>query len=362
MTGTLARYFGLNFLGTLAAVLAGIFVLVVLIDYIEMVRRLSDTPNSSALVAAETSLYRVPQVVERYLPFCVLVATMFCYLGLSRRLELVVSRAAGMSAWQFTAPALVIAIVVGVIATAVYNPVAATLHERSKRLEEQISGSVRTGLQATASGFWVRQRSADSQSIVNARSSRAQGVRLSNVTAFVFDLDGQFRERVEAKSAELEAGHWRLDDARVYAPAAPPGERESYRLATNLTPAQVRESFSTPETVPFWQLPHFIDMAERAGLAASGYRLQYHKLLAQPFTFAAMVMLAAAFSLRFFRFGGVPKMILGGMIAGFSVYVLSKVSADMSRAELMSPIVAAWLPAVVGGMTGFVMLLYQEDG
>jgi len=37
-------------------------------------------------------------------------------------------------------------------------------------------------------------------------------------------------------------------------------------------PEPVRETFSTPETVPFWQLPYFIDMAERAGLTASGYR------------------------------------------------------------------------------------------
>ena len=65
--------------------------------------------------------------------------------------------------------------------------------------------------------------------------------------------------------------------------------------------------------MPFWQLPYFIDMAERAGLTASGYRLQYQKLLARPFMLAAMVLLAAAFSLRFFRMGGVQKMVLGGV-------------------------------------------------
>ena len=137
---------------------------------------------------------------------------------------------------------------------------------------------------------------------------------------------------------------------------------ESYLLTTNLTPEQVRESFSTPETVPFWQLPYYIDMAERAGLAAAGYRLQYQKLLARPFMLAAMVLLAAAFSLRFFRFGGVQKMVLGGVASGFLLYVMSKVTDDLSKAELMPPMVAAWLPAVVGGMTGFVALLYQEDG
>ena len=48
-------------------------------------------------------------------------------------------------------------------------------------------------------------------------------------------------------------------------------------------------------------------MAEHAGLTAAGYRLQFQKLLARPFLLAAMVFLAAAVSLRFFRFGGVQK-------------------------------------------------------
>ena len=361
MTGTLARYFGMRFLTTLVAVLAGVFALVILLDYVEMMRRLGDAPNASALKVAQTSLFRVPQITERVLPFCTLIGAMSCYLSLSRRLELVVSRAAGMSAWQFIAPAVFVALGVGILATTIYNPIAATLQEKSKRLEAEISGN-QAGLQATVNGFWITQRSDNGQSIVNALSSREQGVVLSNVTAFVFDQNHKFIERIEATSGTLRPGHWQLDDARIYAPGEPPREREQYRLATNLTPEQVRETFSTPETVPFWQIPDFIELAERAGLRATGYRLQYQKLLARPFMLAAMVLLAAAFSLRFVRFGGVQKMVLGGIASGFLLYVMSKLFDDLSNAELIPPIVAAWMPAAVGAMTGFVVLLYQEDG
>jgi lipopolysaccharide export system permease protein len=349
MIGTLHRYFGLRFLSTLMAVLIGVFALIILLDYVELMRRMSDVPNVSALTVAKTSLFRVPQIAERILPFCVLIGAMSCYLGLSRRLELVVSRAAGMSAWQFITPAMVIALGVGVMATTIYNPIAAVLQEKSKRLEAELSGSAQ-GLQVTVNGFWVTQRSDNGQSIINA------------LTAFVFDHNNRFIERVEANSAVLESGHWRINDARVYAPGKPPTEREFYLLATNLTPEQVRETFSTPESVPFWQLPYFIDMAERAGLAASGYRLQYQKLLARPFMLAAMVLLAAAFSLRFFRFGGVQKMVLGGVASGFLLYVVSKLTDDLSKSGLLMPAIAAWMPVVLGAMTGFVALLYQEDG
>jgi lipopolysaccharide export system permease protein len=208
----------------------------------------------------------------------------------------------------------------------------------------------------------VTQRSDSGYSIINAQASREQGVLLSRVSAFVYDQSNRFLERVEAGTAALEPGRWRLEDVRVYVPGAPVSERQSYQLATNLTPEQVRETFSTPETVPFWQLPYFIDMADRAGLAASGYRLQYQKLLARPFMLAAMVLLAAAFSLRFFRMGGVQKMVLGGVASGFMLYIMSKLMDDLSKAELLPPVVSAWMPAAIGAMTGFVVLLYQEDG
>jgi lipopolysaccharide export system permease protein len=363
IAGTLSRYFGLYFLRALIAVFLGVVMLVALIDYIELLRHSANEQNVSAWLVARTSLYRVPQLTERIMPFAVLIGAMACYLSLSRRNELVIARSAGVSAWQFIAPSLVVAVVFGVLATTVYNPVAAVLHERSKRLEVQIFGERgQSSLQSSGSGFWLRQKSSDGQSIIRALTSSEQGLRLAGVTAFTFDPNGNYRERIEAKTATLAAGYWRLQGARVYGGDDPPVERDSYELRTNLTSAQVRESFATPESVPFWDLPAYIDSAERAGLGAAGYRLQYQRLIARPFLLCAMVLLASAVSLRFFRFGGVQKMVMTGILSGFLLYVLSKVTEDLSKVELMPPIAAAWLPVLVGAFTGFVALLFQEDG
>src|SRR3974390_893074 len=362
IVGTLARYFGLRFLSAVLAVFAGIFVLVALIDYIELMRRAGDIQNVSAALVAKTSFYRVPQVVERILPFCVLIGAMSCYLNLSRRLELVVARSAGMSAWQFVTPALLVAFIFGMVATAVYNPISAILQERSKRFEAELFGQADNAPNRASGTSWVSQRTDEGQAIINAVSSRDQGINLSGVSVFTFDPEGHFKHRIEARSAVLDPGVWRLRDARVYEAGILPASQSQYELKTSLTPEQVRESFATPETVPFWELPTYIKIAEHAGLVAAGYRLQFYKLLAQPLLLTAMVLLAAAVSLRFFRFGGVQKMVLSGVAAGFLLYILSKVTEDLSKAELMSAVTAALLPVLVGGLTGFVVLLYQEDG
>jgi len=362
ITNTLGRYFAGRFVVSALGVFASIFVLLVLVDYIEMVRRTSGLASASAIVVAQTSLFRVPQLLEKMMPFCVLIGTMTCYLALSRRLELVVARAAGVSAWQFIAPALASALMLGLLATIGYNPMSANLREHSKRMEAELFGGAPGGGVQDAAGFWINQVNAEGQVIINAARSEQQGVRLTGLTLFRFDTNYQFKERIEAREATLEEGRWVFKSVRRYSLDAPPIEQERFELQTSLTPAQVRNSFSTPETVSFWQLPSYIRSSESSGFATAGYRLQYHKLIAQPFLLAAMVMLAASVSLRFFRFGGVQKMILSGVGAGFLLYVLSKVTEDLSKAELMHPIAAAWLPVFVGGLTGFLVLLYQEDG
>jgi|SRR5579883_1381505 len=363
VTNTLGRYFAGRFVVSAIGVFAAIFMLLVLVDYIEMVRKTSGLADVSAIAVAETSLFRVPQLLEKMMPFCVLIGAMTCYLALSRRLELVVARAAGVSAWQFIAPALVSAVILGVLATIAYNPMSASLRELSKRMEAELFGSVPGGGGVQdAAGFWINQVNSEGQAIINAARSEKQGVRLTGLTVFRFDNDYQFKERIEAQQATLEDGYWLFRSVHRYTLNEPPVDQDSLKLATSLTAAQVRNSFSTPETVSFWQLPGYIRSSESSGFATAGYRLQYHKLIAQPFLLAAMVMLAASVSLRFFRFGGVQKMVLSGVGAGFLLYVLSKVTEDLSKAELMHPIASAWLPVCVGGLTGFLALLYQEDG
>ena len=69
----MSRYIGLRFLGAVLLVFAGIFVLVALLDYIELMRRAADIAHVSAVLVAKTSFYRVPQVTERIMPFLSLI-------------------------------------------------------------------------------------------------------------------------------------------------------------------------------------------------------------------------------------------------------------------------------------------------
>lgn len=356
---TLGRYIALRFAKAIAVVFLTVFALIYMLDFVELIRRTSDVPGATNLLLARLALFRTPAVAEQVFPFAVLFGAMVSLLGLSRKLELVVARAAGISAWQFLSPPLLVAVVLGTAMVGAYNPISAILKERAAAVENRLFNQNRD---TVGGDIWIRQRSVDGQAIIRATTADFPAGEIGGVTVFSFTPSGAFHQRVEGSRARLDAGYWTISDARISAPGTEPERHETFLVASNLTREQLRQSFAAADTVPFWSLPAWIERTELAGLDSTRYRQHFNALLARPVLFAAMVLIAASVSLRFFRFGGVSRMVLSGVAAGFMLYVATKLAEDLGAAGILSTGVAAWSPAVVGGLLGALALLHQEDG
>lgn len=357
---TLGRYIAIRFTRSVLGVFAGVFVIVYAVDLVELLRKSGDSKEASGALIAVLALLRTPIVLEQILPFAVLFGAMACFLSLTRKLELIVARAAGISCWQFLTPPLLCVLAIGLFALTVYNPVAADLKQRANRIETKIFGSSTSD--PGAAGFWIRQRSVDGQAIIKANLASDNGRVLGQVTVFAFARDGAFSERIEASRAILKQGYFELHDVRVITSNDAPEHYDTYLFASNLSREQVTQSFGEPDTVSFWDLKAVIAQMLQAGLDPVRYRLYYDTLLARPLMLMAMVLIAASFSLRFARFGGVSKMVLSGISMGFVLYVATKFVGDLGGAGLLSTGVAAWSPPVFGFMVGSFILLKQEDG
>ena len=122
------------------------------------------------------------------------------------------------------------------------------------------------------------------------------------------------------------------------------------------------ESLASPEAIAFWRLPKAIQLTEQAGFSASGYRLRFHQLLATPLLFAAMAVLAAAFSLRLTRLGGLAGLAGAGVALGFVLFFFNQFAGALAKADIIPLFAAAWAPAVVAALAGLTLLCYTEDG
>jgi lipopolysaccharide export system permease protein len=357
---TLTRYLSARFLQTIGAVFLMIFSMIYVVDFVELLRRTGDIPEVSPGFIAYLSLLRVPSVAEQIMPFCVLFGTMATFLSLTQTLELLVARAVGVSVWGFLVPPVAIAATAGIASVVLFNPLSATMKHRADAIETQLFG--RNGKQNGDASLWIRQQGIDGEAFIKAGAASADGTKLTSAIAYVYDRAGTFEQRIAAPTAKLWPGVWQFDNARLMSPGEEPFAAGTYLLAASISPSEIIEGAIAPDSVPFWELPSLHAAAETAGLDGIGYRLQFHALLARPLLFVAMVLIAAAFSLRFFRFGGIQKMILGGVGAGFVLYVATKFIGDLGGSGLLNPLVAGWSPAIVASLLGAFALLNQEDG
>jgi lipopolysaccharide export system permease protein len=257
-----------------------------------------------------------------------------------------------------------VAFLVGIAFVALYNPLAAITRGEAERLYAKVfgKGEGESLLKATNSGAWLRQDGVDGPTVIHALQSANQGLELTGVTAFQYDRDQHLTERINAKKAWLKDGRWELEEARVSAPGQEPALYHRYLLSTYLTSTQVRDALGTEFSISFWNLPHFIDIAQRAGLPATQYRVQYQLLLSRPLLLVTMVLIAATCALRGFRFGNVQLHAIGGLTAGFAFFIFAQISRDFAMAGLTSAAAAAWVPVVVAASLAATVLLYKEDG
>ncbi|MGB3021123.1 MAG: LptF/LptG family permease, partial [Methyloceanibacter sp.] len=269
---------------------------------------------------------------------------------------------AGVSVWQFMLPALVVAFLLGIAFVLIYNPVAAAARAEAERLYAGAFDKEESLLKTKNAGAWLREDGADGPSVIHALRVSNQGLELTGVTVFQYAADQTPTERIEARRALLKDGRWELEDAWVSAVGSEPILYKHYLLSTYLTPTQVRDSLGTEFSISFWDLPNFIEIAERAGLPATQYRVQYQLLLSRPFLLMTMVLIAATCSLRAFRFGNVQLNAIGGIAAGFAFFVLAEVSRNFAMAGLTSAMAAAWVPVIVAASIALTVLLYKEDG
>lgn len=358
----LALYIARQFLIGLGGALLLLCLLAFAIDFVELSRRTAGHEDVGTSLALTLAALRVPFLLQKAVPFAVLFGAMACYTRLTHTHELVVARAAGVSAWQFLMPAVALAALVGAFVIALVNPLSSVLVSRFERLEADLLTGQTSLMSVSSSGLWLREGDANGQNVIHAQRVADQGIELNEVIFFFYENTDRFVRRIDAASAVLGDGVWRLERVVVSAPDEPSLVLAELDLPTGLTAARIQESFAAPETMSFWDIPSFVRTLEAAGFSGLRYRLYWHAILSGPVLLVAMVLVGTMFSLRLSRIGGTGLLLLGGLITGFMLYFLTDVSRAVGLSGGLPPALAAWAPALVAMLAGLALVVYVEEG
>src|SRR5262249_24280476 len=285
---TLYRYLALQFLLGVIVVYAAFLVLAFSIDIVDLLNRTAGHDVSSSVIIGMAVL-QLPDLGQKMMPFAILLGGVFTFVRLSRSPELVAARAAGIFAWDFMLPPLAVAVLTGVVAVTMFTPLSARMFAQFAGLEARYVKGEASQLSVSQNGLWLRQGDENQQSVIHSLRVADQGQHLEDVIVFLYGANDHFTGRIDAKSGQLQDQAWLLRDAWISdANGGRPVHHESYSLSTTLTREQIQESFASPDTLSYWDLPAFIRAAQAAGFSAIRYQLYLYTLYALPALFAAM--------------------------------------------------------------------------
>lgn len=359
--GTLNRYFGRQYLLWFLIFLTSLSGIIFLFEVAELLRRAAERPDTSFMVIVRMGIYKLPDTIEKVLPFVVLFSGMFTFWRLTRSQELIIARSAGVSAWQFLFPALFVTLMFSFINVTVLNPIGAVFNSRYKALEMHYLQRVPT-LELTGAGLWLRQRDSDRRYLLHADHVEMNPLMLTPLMAFIYDNNDHYMGRIDAPKAILHDGYWDIQNAWFNWDQQPPQFVNDYHLPTSLTLGKIQESMAPPNTISFWQLPNFIRALKTIGLPPARHQLEFQGLLSQPLLLCAMVLFAAAFSLRMSRRGNALPIVIAGVVLGSMVFTLNNVVVALGTNQNLPVILAAWAIPLAALALSNAALLHLEDG
>jgi lipopolysaccharide export system permease protein len=365
---TLSLYFGRAFAGAVVVMLFALASLVALFDFLELLREAASLPQASFGILLEIEFLRLPWSFMQILPFAVLLGGMYAFWRLARSSELIVARAAGISAWQFLSGPVLLACLFGIFATTALSPLSAMTYGRAETLDNAYLKPNGGPLSLNGGDLWLRQADGGLMpkgiAVVHAKDVRLHDRMLEadRVTILRLDPDNALLARIEAAHATLEDGSWALSGVSVLRPDEVPQFAVSIDFPTDLTVNRVQESFASPDSLSFWALPSFIALLKRSGFSAIQHELAFQALAALPLFCATMALVAAGFSMRPSRRGGVGTMLGFGVGCGFALFMVSEVANQFGTSGAIPVVLAAWAPSVAGLFLALALLLHLEDG
>ncbi len=355
LTLYLARLFVTRILG----------VLVLLVLVLQMLDLLSESGDILAVPGnGEAQLWyyislRTPQLIARFLPYSVLLATLFTFWPLNQNSEVIAMRAAGLSAHQVLAPMLLTAAVITLVSFG-FNETVVTKATGTLKIWNELRYAPIPKDSGVRTNVYLR----DGPDILTTRtiSGTGKATRMTGVTWYHRDAGGMVLEQLRAPGAVYANPGWRLTAPLAFDVAATRSRQlPDTVVAAALTPAQVAITRIDPDGL------NIIDLGHKIGaLRASGRRTDeldgkwWHKL-AGPLSALLMPLLGSVAAFGLARSGQLLVRAVVGMALGFAYFVVDNAALAMGNFGGYPPLIAAWAPFLLFLLVGETVLVRTEE-
>lgn len=303
---------------------------------------------------------RLPQLVNRFLPFSVLLGALITLATLNQNSEIVSMKAAGISAHQIIAPLIL----------------AATLFAAAHFIfSERIVIRANAALSAWESAEWgpvpegsgvqdnVAVSHRDDLIFVQQVSGQGDGVQLGGLSIYERDA-GTLRRIIRAESGVRGAGGqgWTLRNVTIFnVDSGQLARAPAMEFGADIRPDQFTLARVDPDEQNFWTLRRSI--AELAAVERPTAMLEANlwRKIASPMSSILMPLLAAVAAFGLARSGQLFARAVIGMALGFAYFVADNFALAMGNLGAYPPMLAAWGPFMLFLLVGETVLIRTEE-
>lgn len=303
---------------------------------------------------------RTPQLIARFLPYSVLLATILTLAGLSQNSEVVAMKAAGLSAHQILAPLLLTALVAAALSFAFNERVVTRASVTLKAWEAADYGPIPADERVRGNIYL-----ADGMNILLAGSVTGEGEAtvLRDVTYYERDEAGMIVQQMRGPRARFAGRGWLLEEPRVFAvgPAREQAVANPALIATGIGLAELDQRTVDPDAETLFQLSDSIAELDAAGRRTDELRARWWHKMAGPLSAVLMPLLGAVAGFGLARSGQMFARAVIGMALGFAYFVVDNAALAMGGFGGYPPLLAAWGPFLLFFLIGETVLVRTEE-
>ncbi|ALE15633.1 putative Permease [Altererythrobacter epoxidivorans] len=358
---SLTFYLGRLFIARILAVLV---MLVLVLMMLDLLAKSGDILAVAGNGQGELLTYaglRIPQLIQRFVPYAVLLATIITLVALNQNSEVIAMKAAGLSAHQVLAPLLLTAGIVSVASFAFNERIVTRATATLKAWEAAEFGPVP---EAGASTIRANVYLTDGTNVLTATNVTGIGENtvMSDVTWYERRPGGMISQRSRAEKATYANPGWKLENVEQFdVGRADTKTLESLTVGEGLTLDQIELETVDPDAEDFFTLSRSIDAYEAAGRRTSELRAKWWHKISGPLSAFLMPLLGAVAAFGLARSGQLFLRAIIGMALGFAYFVVDNAALAMGSFGGYPPFLAAWGPFLLFLLIGETVLVRTEE-
>lgn len=357
---TVTLYIAKMFALRIVAVLAMLVLILQMLDLLGESGKILEVPGNGEAQLWHYVTLRVPQLVQTFLPYSVLLATILTLVQLNQNSEVISMKAAGLSAHQILAPLVLTAALVAALSFTFNERVVTRSTAALKAWQAADFGRVPEAAAAKVN-VWL----ADGPHVLFAQTISGSGAatKMTGVAWYRRDPAGRVIDIVTAPSATYAAPGWRLESPRGFAVQSVKLEKmpTATVVAERITPAQIAISKVDPDAEDLFALRGSIEAMKSAGRRTGELESAWWHKISGPLAALLMPLLGAVAAFGLARSGHVLIRAFIGMALGFAFFVVDNAALAMGSFGGYSPLLAAWAPFVLFALIGETVLIRTEE-